>query len=106
MQVVPTPASSTALRRAEVASSAAPRRAPRTSRRETRRVRPGRVRKALDPNLHPPARYAATLLARYKEAGAGSRNFLLTKLAKIAMRANDDEPLRKTLGELFRQNAI
>jgi len=66
----------------------------------------GEFGRALDPNRHPPARYAATLLARYKEAGAGTRRVLLTALAKIAMRANDDEPLRKTLGELFRQNAV
>ena len=50
--------------------------------------------------------YATLLLEQYKSAAPSTRQIILSALAKIAMHANSDAPLRARLGELFRANAV
>ena len=54
----------------------------------------------------PPVGYATLLLEQYKSAAPSTRQIILSALAKIAMHANSDAPLRARLGELFRANAV
>jgi AP-2 complex subunit alpha len=54
----------------------------------------------------PPLGYATLLLEQYKTAAQGTRQIILSALAKIAMHAGADDALRQKLGELFRANAV
>lgn len=54
----------------------------------------------------PPMGYATFLLEHYKTATQGTRQIILSALAKIAMHAGADDALRHRLGELFRANAV
>ena len=49
----------------------------------------------------PPAGYAALLLEHYKSAAQGTRQIILSALAKIAMHAGADDALRRRVGELL-----